>query len=61
VPENGSYRDCPYDDHFEEALAALDRLTPAEQLKLLQEIGIVGPDGQLAPAYDKVAHPKPER
>lgn len=42
---------CPYDDRFEEALALIDRMSPAEQLKLLQKIGIVGPDGKLAPAY----------
>ena len=41
----------PYADRFDEALATLDRLSPPEQLKLLQKIGIVGPDGKLAPAY----------
>jgi hypothetical protein len=50
VPENGGLPD-PYDDRYEEILEALRQLSPAEQLVILQRIGIVGPDGKLAPAY----------
>jgi len=41
----------PYDDNYKEVLASFRRLPLAEQTKILQEIGIIGPDGQLAPAY----------
>ncbi len=41
----------PYDDNYKEVLASFRRLPLDEQTKILQEIGIIGPDGQLAPAY----------
>lgn len=41
----------PYDDNYEEALASFSRLPFEERTKILQRIGIIGPDGQLAPAY----------
>ncbi len=41
----------PYDDNYKEALASFSRLPYEERTKILQRIGIIGPDGQLAPAY----------
>jgi len=41
----------PYDDNYKEALASFSRLPFEERTKILQRIGIIGPDGQLAPAY----------
>jgi hypothetical protein len=41
----------PYDDNYEEALAAFSRLPREERTRILQRIGILGPDGKLAPAY----------
>lgn len=41
----------PYDDDYKAVLASFRRLPLDEQTKLLQEIGIIGPDGRLAPAY----------
>lgn len=41
----------PYDDNYKAVLAAVERLSKEEQAKILQRIGILGPDGKLAPAY----------
>lgn len=41
----------PYDDDYKAVLAALVRLPKEEQARILQRVGILGPDGQLAPAY----------
>jgi hypothetical protein len=41
----------PYNDHHKVALASFRGLPLDEQTKILQEIGIIGPDGKLAPAY----------
>ena len=41
----------PYNDEYKEAAADFRRLPREEQTKVLQRIGILGPDGQLAPAY----------
>lgn len=41
----------PYDDNYKEALASFSRLPRGQRTKILQQIGIIGPDGQLAPAY----------
>ena len=41
----------PYDDDYKAVLAGFVRLPKEEQATILQRIGILGPDGQLAPAY----------
>ncbi|MGE0709661.1 MAG: hypothetical protein AB7N76_24100 [Planctomycetota bacterium] len=41
----------PYDDDYKQALADFRDLPPEERTRILQEIGILGPDGKLAPAY----------
>ena len=41
----------PYDDHYQEALEAFSRRPREERTRILQQIGILGPDGKLAPAY----------
>jgi len=41
----------PYDDDYKAVLAGFVRLPKEEQAKILQRIGILGPDGKLAPAY----------
>lgn len=41
----------PYDDDYKAVLAGFIRLPKEEQAKILQRIGILGPDGKLAPAY----------
>ena len=41
----------PYDDDYMAVFAAVERLPKEEQAKILQRIGILGPDGKLAPAY----------
>jgi len=41
----------PYDDDYKAVLAGFVRLPKEEQSKVLQRIGILGPDGKLAPAY----------
>lgn len=41
----------PYDDDSKAVLAGFVRLPKEEQAKILQRIGILGPDGRLAPAY----------
>ena len=41
----------PYDDDYEAVLAGFVRLSKEDQAKVLKRIGILGPDGKLAPAY----------
>lgn len=41
----------PYDDDYMAVFAAVERLPKEDQAKILQRIGILGPDGKLAPAY----------
>lgn len=41
----------PYDDDYMAVFAAVERLPKEEQAKILERIGILGPDGKLTPAY----------